>query len=154
MLHNRVALANEKRNALKREGDASASMKVLIAVAQAKQRARHVSTGGSTAPGSAELQKITNSMVFPEFFGSETSGTGESSRHLGWNSNAEERAGSGHGSVDTEATVARDTFVGMLETLSRTKDSIGRATRQAMDSARHGIADQVKDLSSFLTYLI
>lgn len=41
----RVALANEKRNALKREGDASASMKVLIAAAQAKQRARQYSTG-------------------------------------------------------------------------------------------------------------
>ena len=41
----RVALANEKRNALKREADSSASMKVLIAAAQAKQRARQFTTG-------------------------------------------------------------------------------------------------------------
>jgi hypothetical protein len=41
----RVALANEKRNALKREADSSASMKVLIAAAQAKQRARQYSAG-------------------------------------------------------------------------------------------------------------
>ncbi len=139
MLHNRVALANEKRNALKREGDASASMKVLIAVAQAKQRARHVSTGGSTALGSAELQKLTNSMVLSP---SPLQRSGSS------------RLTSPVEHVPGSATVARDTFVGMLETLSRTKDSIGRATRQAMDSARHGIADQVKDLSSFLTYHI
>lgn len=45
LLNTRVLLAIEKRNALKREGDSSASMKVLIAAAQAKQRARHSSTG-------------------------------------------------------------------------------------------------------------
>eukprot|EP00250_Pteridium_aquilinum_P013209 c21201_g1_i2 orf=807-5087(+) len=49
-------------------------------------------------------------------------------------------------SEDTEVFVARDTFEGMLETLSRTKDSIARATRQALDCANFGIGDQVVDL--------
>ena len=44
---------------------------------------------------------------------------------------------------DTEMTVARDTFEGMLETLSRTKESIARATRHALDCAKFGIAEQV-----------
>jgi len=66
-------------------------------------------------------------------------------RHAGWNSSVDERSGvlSAEPTIDTEATIARDTFVGMLETVSRTKDSIGRTTRQAMDCAKHGIADQV-----------
>ncbi|KAK4792140.1 hypothetical protein SAY86_022575 [Trapa natans] len=46
----------------------------------------------------------------------------------------------------TEAAVARDAFEGMIETLSRTKDSIGRATRHAIDCARFGIANEVVEL--------
>lgn len=49
---------------------------------------------------------------------------------------------------DTEASVARDTFEGMLETLSRTKESIARATRHALDCAKFGIADQVSYIFS------
>ncbi|XP_021724696.1 ENHANCER OF AG-4 protein 2-like [Chenopodium quinoa] len=46
----------------------------------------------------------------------------------------------------TEAAVARDTFEGMIETLSRTKESIGRATRLAIDCAKYGIANEVVEL--------
>ncbi|GER56125.1 Tudor/PWWP/MBT domain-containing protein [Striga asiatica] len=46
-------------------------------------------------------------------------------------------------SGDTEAAVARDAFEGMIETLSRTKESIGRATRLAIDCAKYGIANEV-----------
>ncbi|KAK9691403.1 hypothetical protein RND81_09G194900 [Saponaria officinalis] len=46
----------------------------------------------------------------------------------------------------TEAAVARDAFEGMIETLSRTKESIGRATRLAIDCAKYGIANEVVDL--------
>ncbi|KAI5056695.1 hypothetical protein GOP47_0028513 [Adiantum capillus-veneris] len=49
-------------------------------------------------------------------------------------------------SEDTEASVARDTFEGMLETLSRTRDSIARATRQALDCANFGMAGQIVEL--------
>lgn len=50
-------------------------------------------------------------------------------------------------SGDTEAAVARDTFEGMLETLSRTKESIGRATRHAIDCAKYCIASGVSFMS-------
>lgn len=46
-------------------------------------------------------------------------------------------------SGSTEAAVARDAFEGMIETLSRTKESIGRATRLAIDCAKYGIANEV-----------
>lgn len=61
----------------------------------------------------------------------------------------ETRTSSGHqGSLSggTEAAVARDAFEGMIETLSRTKESIGRATRHAIDCAKHGIANEVVEL--------
>ncbi|KAG7036606.1 Protein HUA2-LIKE 1 [Cucurbita argyrosperma subsp. argyrosperma] len=64
----------------------------------------------------------------------------------------EKRVSSVHRSVGdslsggTEAAVARDAFEGMIETLSRTKESIGRATRLAIDCARYGIANEVVEL--------
>lgn len=53
------------------------------------------------------------------------------------------RAREGSLSGGTEAVVARDAFEGMIETLSRTKESIGRATRLAIDCAKYGIASEV-----------
>ncbi|KAK8560755.1 hypothetical protein V6N13_026191 [Hibiscus sabdariffa] len=55
-------------------------------------------------------------------------------------------AGGGSLSGGTEASVARDAFEGMIETLSRTKESIGRATRLAIDCAKYGIANEVVEL--------
>ncbi|GAB2233583.1 hypothetical protein Droror1_Dr00002809 [Drosera rotundifolia] len=55
-------------------------------------------------------------------------------------------AGGGLVNGFTDAVVNRDAFVGMIETLSRTKESIGRATRLALDCAKHGIANEVVDL--------
>lgn len=61
----------------------------------------------------------------------------------------ERRASSGHQgtgsslSGGTEAAVARDAFEGMIETLSRTKESIARATRLAIDCAKFGLANEV-----------
>uniref|UniRef100_A0A2P2MEI6 ENHANCER OF AG-4 protein 2 n=2 Tax=Rhizophora mucronata TaxID=61149 RepID=A0A2P2MEI6_RHIMU len=59
---------------------------------------------------------------------------------------AGQRAGGGSLSGGTEAAVARDAFEGMIETLSRTKESIGRATRLAIDCAKYGIANEVVEL--------
>ena len=64
----------------------------------------------------------------------------------------ERRVSSGHrpagGSLSggTEAAVVRDAFEGMIETLSRTKESIGRATRLAIDCAKYGIANEVGNI--------
>lgn len=197
----RVALANEKRNALKREGDSSASMKALIAAAQVKQRAKQNFTGdnlwflyrpcgsegyavdgaprrvycgvggcterclGMCAGGSgpfvfAELDKFPNSMVCSpspsQRRGSSgltppvQHGQGGVLSHEGHKRQDLEYTRYGEAAVDTEATIARDTFVGMLETVSRTKDSIGRTTRQAMDCAKHGIAEQVSYMAAVL----
>lgn len=53
---------------------------------------------------------------------------------------------SGMLNIDAEAAIARDSFEGMLETLSRGKDSIGRATRLAIECAKYGIAGEVVDI--------
>lgn len=53
------------------------------------------------------------------------------------------RAAGGSLSGGTEAAVARDALEGMIETLSRTKESIGRATRLAIECAKYGIASEV-----------
>ncbi|WOL01807.1 hypothetical protein Cni_G10524 [Canna indica] len=50
-----------------------------------------------------------------------------------------------------EANAARRTFEALLCTLSRTKDSIGRATRLAMDCGKYGMAGEVLEL--LLQYL-
>ncbi|KAJ6419626.1 hypothetical protein OIU84_029693 [Salix udensis] len=57
-----------------------------------------------------------------------------------------QRAAGGSLSGGTEGAVARDAFEGMIETLSRTKESIGRATRLAIDCAKYGIANEVVEL--------
>nr|XP_024381171.1 protein HUA2-LIKE 1-like [Physcomitrium patens] len=155
-IRNAVALANEKRNALKREGDSSASMKALIAAAQVKQRAKQNFTGGSGPFVFAELDKFPNSMVCSpspsQRRGSSgltppvQHGQGGVLSHEGHKRQDLEYTRYGEAAVDTEATIARDTFVGMLETVSRTKDSIGRTTRQAMDCAKHGIAEQIVEV--------
>ena len=46
-------------------------------------------------------------------------------------------------SGDTEVAIARDNFEGMLETLSRTKGSIGKASRHAIDCAKYSLAGEV-----------
>ncbi|KAK8955882.1 ENHANCER OF AG-4 protein 2 [Platanthera guangdongensis] len=52
----------------------------------------------------------------------------------------------------TEAAIARDALEGMIETLSRTKESIGRATRHSIDCAKYGIATE--ELLEFLRLVI
>ena len=46
-------------------------------------------------------------------------------------------------SADTEPTIARDTFEGMLETLSRTKESIGIGSCHAIDCAKYSLVVEV-----------
>ncbi|KAL2518566.1 ENHANCER OF AG-4 protein 2 [Abeliophyllum distichum] len=60
--------------------------------------------------------------------------------------NSGKQTAGGSLSGGTEAAVARDAFEGMIETLSRTKESIGRATRLAIDCAKYGIANEVVEL--------
>ncbi|XP_042512722.1 ENHANCER OF AG-4 protein 2-like isoform X2 [Macadamia integrifolia] len=65
-----------------------------------------------------------------------------------------QRAPNGSLSGGTEAVVARDAFEGMIETLSRTKESIGRATRLAIDCAKYGIANEVGGTEEYIFHII
>lgn len=56
------------------------------------------------------------------------------------------RQASGSPSGVTDAAIARDALEGMIETLSRTKDSIGRATRHAIECSKYGIAAEIVEL--------
>ena len=55
-------------------------------------------------------------------------------------------------SGDTEATIARDTFEGMLETLSRTKENIGRALRHAIHCAKYSLDGEVNSIYVIFQY--
>ncbi|TMX04914.1 hypothetical protein EJD97_003958 [Solanum chilense] len=170
------ALRDEKLNALidSKVIDQDTSMKHLIAAAQAKRRQAHLqSIHGNTlaavapyaepqggSPHSAlGSQPLSSGMLHPEMqvLFSCSSPSSEIRQFSLINppepeENEEKRVISGLGasggslSGGTEAAVARDAFEGMIETLSRTKESIGRATRLAIDCAKYGIANEVVEL--------
>ncbi|XP_071703423.1 ENHANCER OF AG-4 protein 2-like [Rutidosis leptorrhynchoides] len=162
----RTTLLAESKSA-----ESKKSMRDLIAVAQAKRKQAqsqnhvhdilnfpHMTTGETITRSPVSISAVQPVPVGP---GTMTSSlTSPSSRVNQLVSNdqpdhaefEERRTSSGHyqarGSLSggTEAAVARDAFEGMIETLSRTKESIGRATRQAIDCAKHGIANEVVEL--------
>ncbi|CAN4123790.1 unnamed protein product [Withania somnifera] len=154
--------------------DQETSMKHLIAAAQAKRRQAHLqsihgntlsavapyveSQGGSPHPALGS-QPLSSGMLHPEVqvLFSRSSPSSEIRQFSLTNppepeENEEKRVSSGLGAAGgslsggTEAAVARDSFEGMIETLSRTKESIGRATRLAIDCAKYGIANEVVEL--------
>ena len=45
-----------------------------------------------------------------------------------------------------------DTFEGMLETMSRIEESIGRASRHAIDCAKYSLASEVSSISIIFQY--
>ncbi|XP_010452799.1 PREDICTED: protein HUA2-LIKE 1-like [Camelina sativa] len=156
--------------------DSSSSMKHLIAAAQEKRKQAHSHTSPivnidhnsftidpmQTSQSPFMVQNVSSSagdaMLIvaeepqedstPSIHGHQSS----SSNQVGTEEKEERRFSSGHRSVEgslsgaTEAAISRDTFEGMLETLSRTKESIGRATRMAINCAEYGIASEVVEL--------
>lgn len=172
-LVDRLEVGMDEKNCLysdSRTPEAAKTMKHLIAAAQAKRRQSHsqsVPLGihnvqGETPSPSAVQPFLSVSSNFPQVDvqgAYEHSLLASPSAHHSASLNqpeaeeAEERiVGSvqrgpgGSLSGGTEAAVARDAFEGMIETLSRTKDSIGRATRLAIDCAKYGIANEVVEL--------
>lgn len=154
--------------------DQESSMKHLIAAAQAKRRQAHLQSihgntlaavapytepqGGSPRPALGS-QPLSSGVLHPEaqVLFSRSSPSSEIRQFSSTNppepeENEEKRVSSGLGAAGaslsggTEAAVARDAFEGMIETLSRTKESIGRATRLAIDCAKYGIANEVVEL--------
>ncbi|XP_075082735.1 ENHANCER OF AG-4 protein 2 isoform X2 [Nicotiana tabacum] len=154
--------------------DPQMSMKNLIAAAQAKRRQAHLQSvhgntlgalapytepqGGSPYPALGSQPLSSGIMLHPEVQVFPRSSPSSEIQQLSSinppepEENEEKRVSSGlvaaGGSLsgDTEAAVARDAFEGMIETLSRTKESIGRATRLAIDCAKYGIANEVVEL--------
>ncbi|XP_010491446.1 PREDICTED: protein HUA2-LIKE 1-like [Camelina sativa] len=156
--------------------DSSSSMKHLIAAAQEKRKQAHSHTSPpvnidhnsftidpmQTSQSPFIVQNVSSSagdaMLIVAQEPQEDStpsihGHQSPSSNQAWTEEKEERRfSSGHRSVegslsgDTEAAISRDTFEGMLETLSRTKESIGRATRMAINCAKYGIASEVVEL--------
>ena len=55
-------------------------------------------------------------------------------------------------SGDTEATITRDTFEGILETLSRKEERIGRASCHAIDYGKYSLACEVSWISVIFQY--
>ncbi|VVB17516.1 unnamed protein product [Arabis nemorensis] len=160
-----------------RTPDSAASMKDLIAAAQAKRKLAHSQNSifgnlnpsflsisdtqmRSHSPFMAQNAPASAGMAMPlavqghqQDSSPSNHGHQSSSRNqIETDDNEERRLSSGHKSVGgslsggTEAAVSRDAFEGMIETLSRTKESIGRATRLAIDCAKYGIASEVVEL--------
>jgi hypothetical protein len=153
------------------------TMKHLIAVAQAKRRLvaqfqchpfdLHNAQVGTPSPsimqpflsvssnnGQADMQGVYEQ---PSLASPSTNGYHSISQNqLDAEENEERRLGLGQRAVvgslsgSTEAAIARDAFEGMIETLSRTKESIGRATRLAIDCAKYGFANEVRFTISLL----
>lgn len=146
------------------------TMKHLIAVAQAKRRLvaqyqchpfdLHYAQVGTPSPsmaqpflsvsnnsGQADMKEVYEHPTLASPLNNGYHST--SQNQLDAEKNEEIRVGSGQRAVGgslssgTEAAMARDAFEGMIETLSRTKESIGRATRLAFDCAKYGIANEV-----------
>ncbi|KAK1390256.1 ENHANCER OF AG-4 protein 2 [Heracleum sosnowskyi] len=153
--------------------DSALSMKHLIAVAQAKRKEAHSQSfshgdsfldvsGGSPSfmfavppiqPSSSIQADMQGSYIQPSLTSPVPHIPQPSSdNHPEIENFNDQRFDSGHRAADdplsggTEAAVARDAFEGMIETLSRTKESIGRATRLAIDCAKYGIASEVVEL--------
>ncbi|KAJ1427615.1 PWWP domain [Sesbania bispinosa] len=156
-----------------RTPETAKTMKHLIAAAQAKRRlvaqfqchplglnnAQEGTPSPSTAQpflsvpsnfGQADPQGVYEQLTLAS---PSTNGHHSTSQNqLDAEENEEKRASSVQRTVGdslsggTEAAVARDAFEGMIETLSRTKESIGRATRLAIDCAKYGIANEVVEL--------
>ncbi|GAU25943.1 hypothetical protein TSUD_16810, partial [Trifolium subterraneum] len=152
------------------------TMKHLIAVAQAKRRLvaqfqchpfdLHNAQVGTPSPsivqpflsvssnnGQADMQGVNEqpSLVSPSTNGYHSI----SQNQLDAEENEERKLGLGQRAVvgslsgGTEAAIARDAFEGMIETLSRTKESIGRATRLAIDCAKYGFANEFKSQNHY-----
>ncbi|KAK9076295.1 hypothetical protein SSX86_004628 [Deinandra increscens subsp. villosa] len=134
--------------------DSNKSMRHLIAVAQAKRKQAQSHNPVHESLNFLHSETIGRSPAPVSIIQPTPLGTGVTAQTEDQPDRAEfeERTSSGHrhagGSLSggTEAAVARDAFEGMIETLSRTKESIGRATRHAIDCAKRGIASEVVEL--------
>ncbi|KAE9595350.1 putative PWWP domain-containing protein [Lupinus albus] len=156
-----------------RSPETAKTMKHLIAAAQAKRRlvaqshylplGFHNIQGGTPSPSKLKPSlPLSSDFVQADLLGvneqltAVSPSTNEhhfaSQNQLDSEENEDRRVGSVQRAVEgslsgsTEAAVALEAFEGMIETLSRTKESIGRTTRLAIDCAKYGVANEVVEL--------
>ncbi|KAL8122183.1 hypothetical protein AgCh_018793 [Apium graveolens] len=145
--------------------DSSLSMKHLITVAQEKRKEAYSQSffHGNSYPDVSEgspsivfaippIQPSSNIQADTKVFNAQSSLSSHipqlsADNHPEVEEFENQICGSGHKATDplsggTEAAIARDAFEGMIETLSRAKESIGHATRLAIDCAKNGIASE------------
>lgn len=158
----RLDFAKDKRTAFSDSKTLdSVSMRNLIAAAQARKKQAGNSLALSVhetdmldrtpSPAPAMIAVESTNTLHLEVQGSHSADVHQHSSFKQHENEEQEerRVSSGHQATGsslsggTEAAVARDAFEGMIETLSRTKESIGRATRLAIDCAKYGIANEV-----------
>ncbi|KAF6160847.1 hypothetical protein GIB67_036048 [Kingdonia uniflora] len=143
-------------NTASSSADSVISMKHLIAVAQAKRKQALFQSHDHNVLTSMSTVSVVQDRSVSPVSGSQPSPSAHgrllTTEHVDQEEVEEGRVSPGYGepphslSGGTEAAVARDAFEGMIETLSRTKESIGRATRLAIDCAKYGIASEVVEL--------
>ncbi|KAJ3693919.1 hypothetical protein LUZ60_009399 [Juncus effusus] len=143
----------------------SSSMKHLIAMAQARRKEAHshgpliptnnpvitptpipIPTNNSPVPPPSQNGNPHTSPLSTEIQQARLTGSGSdrsNNKLTGSASPNPVNRTSSTLSCGTEAAVARDALEGMIETLSRTKESIGRATRLAIECAKYGIASEI-----------
>ncbi|XP_077251392.1 protein HUA2-LIKE 3-like [Tasmannia lanceolata] len=129
----------------------STSMKVLIAAAQAK---RHLSRSTSIADNVSDDKIVSDAVSsLSSIHGVESSLQVSSPYPTNFIDGRKFESLLNHGQTALgrwtgreEAKSALKAFEVMLGTLSRTKESIGRATRLAIDCAKYGIAGEVVEL--------
>jgi len=144
--------------------DSAKSIKHLIAAAQARRNlmaSAHAKFDGSSTDNAAitstpyGLPGLSPNPVFripspPRIAFPESPGQRilKSPMELdnGHGKSPKSRQASGSPGGGTDAAIARDALEGMIETLSRTKDSIGRATRLAIECSKYGIAGEIVEL--------
>ncbi|KAK9676453.1 hypothetical protein RND81_11G078400 [Saponaria officinalis] len=143
------------------------NLKNLIAAAQGKMRPSHMQNvphvGGDSGTGPSAIllgrssSPSLTSQSFKSYGGNVTQCEAQGDKSLGSDESEEKGPMIGHHSAGralsggTEAAVARDAFEGMIETLSRTKESIGRATRLAIDCTKYGMANEVSPSNLHIT---
>ncbi|KAL5701704.1 hypothetical protein ACHQM5_027015 [Ranunculus cassubicifolius] len=171
---NALAMSEGELQPLQTDLDSN-SMKVLIAAAQAKRHVslstsisddvmddkvvsspcsvRKVASDEHTTPPSSTVSHVSTADV--RTHPTTRNGSVEVSHHKKFTRLSEMEDPSSSSSyrqkilgkkMNTEAMAARKAFESMLGTLSRTKESIGRATRLAIDCAKHGMALEVLDI--------
>jgi hypothetical protein len=128
-------------------------MKELIAVAQARRFSRSTSFSDNLLIGKYTA-KTSVSTPLKEGQG-QLSPSNRIIKHTSTNDSIHSKSpfeSLQHNDVKTEANVARKAFGAFLGTLTRTKENIARATRLAIECAKHGIAGEVRPCISLLYF--